>query len=207
MSGKPEPKTTVREWLIRGVAALVGAALAIGVNVASEQINSSIEDSKDTSTACPAVARGTPVGHQGMEVWLSPVRELCWGPSLDALGPGDEFDVQLHFFNATGEKVENVVVQALLPDGFELVGGSSRLKNTSYPDGKIISDGVLDPGINVGHYSNSGGAWLMFTVRVASDFRVSCDQITVYPISARLPYAGGADNSWVSASVVSNGNC
>ena len=166
----------------RKTGAFGAAILAVGVNVVSERINHSLE--AEQSATCPAKAKGTPVGHEGLEIWLSPLGESCWVPSLNSLRPGDEFDVRIYYFNATGETTTDVAVQAYLPDNIDLVGGSSQLKNANNPDGKVISNHILDPGINIGGYTNGSNAWLKFTARIGEGFDAPCGEITVHPVSA-----------------------
>lgn len=208
----PKPtKPTRRERVIRAGWAFggaVGAAhLAVVVNVTSEQINIALALAPESAPGCPATAQGVPSGHQGLKIWLRSEGERGWPQSLDDVRPGDPFDVELHFYNGVGGSQSDVVVQAYMPDGFELVAGTSRLKNANNPHGKKISDRILDPGVNVGHYTNGSNAWLMFTARMKPDAAISCGSVTVHPISARLSNAEQNDDDWVSAAIVDNGNC
>lgn len=197
----------VRVWWAIG-GAIGAAALAVVVNVVSEQVNLSLTTVPEPTPSCASNIEGTVAGREGMQIWLSPSGERCWVSSLDTVRPGDEFDVRLQYFNATSTEVKDVHIVAYVPDGFELVANTSELKNSSNPDWKKISDRILDPGINIGSYTAGSNAFVRFSVRVSPDFAMPCGGISVYPISTRLPDAAiEFDTGWVSSSVVSNGNC
>jgi hypothetical protein len=208
MSGKPEPKTTVREWLFRGVAAIVGAALAIGVNVSSEQINRSIAEAPPPiREECVQEENTARVGHQDLRIFVSEVSENCWQTSLDDIRPGDSFDVLIAFQNTTGQQVDDATAQAYLPGGYALVPSSTTWGNNRNPEGvQAVSDSIADEGMNLGSYLDGANFWIIFEVQMLATTPVECE-LTVAAISARLSHAPEPDNTWRSAAIVQPARC
>lgn len=211
-------KVTRREKVVRAlftVAGAVGAAiLAVIVNVVSAQINNGFDAAampvpvpSPSSTTCVEGVTAYPrTGHQYVEIYVRDDPESCWKPTLDDIDPGDQFQVRVQFVNYTDASVEDVVVHAWMPEEFELVPGTTTIKNSSNPTGKTVSDNIAGVGINVGKYSPGANVFIKFTARMVPTAIKSCE-FHSWAIAARLPDAPAPDNDWSTAGVISVGSC
>jgi hypothetical protein len=191
-------------WTALG--AIGAGILAIGVNVASEQINSRLEVTPESAPECEVVEWGRQVDSQQIEIAVREDADHCWRWSLDRTRPGDTFEVLAWWRNFTDSQVNDVTLEAYLPDGFSLVPGTTTLINSNNPDGMKISDNVVGAGVNVGSYLHGANAVVMFQVRMSPQMTAPC-QLTVYPISIRARLAPEPDNAWKSAAVVLPADC
>jgi hypothetical protein len=209
--------TTRREKVARVLFAIGGAAgailVGIVVNVASEQINksfdSTIPSSKSATCLTDASSTFAKSGHEVIEVFVaeqSQTNQHCWRRTLDDVLPGDVFQVEIHTANFKGKVVEDVVVEAWLPEAFELVPHTTHLRNFSNPDEKQVTDDIVGRGINIGNYHDGSHAYLIFDVRMKTSAPRPCS-FTASTIAARLSYASQPDNAWASAAIVDVGQC
>lgn len=83
---------------------------------------------------------------------------------------GDTLEVQFQYRN-TGTATQNqVMASVVLPEGTELVPGTTKLYNVLYEDGLLIEeDTVAESGIPIGNYSANSNAYVRCTVRVTED--------------------------------------
>lgn len=86
--------------------------------------------------------------------------------SVDA-NVGDTVEYQIHYKNTTGQHVDNVVVKDILPNNMEYIAGSTKLYNTTNPNGIVNTDDTIaTTGINIGGYDNDGDAYIRFRAKV-----------------------------------------
>lgn len=94
-----------------------------------------------------------------------------WHDVVDA-EIGDLVEFQITYQNTSGSIQNNVKVRNILPSNLHYIGGSTKLKNSSYPDGCDITDGepsdILNV-INIGSYAPGANAKIMFTAEVVNE--------------------------------------
>jgi len=207
-----------KEALTRLLFALGGAILAVivgvAVNVVSYQINKpfAVTDSSPAQPDSCIRESGdsfAKMGHQAIEVYVAEKAkddDHCWRRTLDTVIPGDVFQMEVKIANFTGKVVNDMVVQAYLPEGYELVPRTTRVANTTNPEGLLISDRVVSDGVSVGNYADGATAYVIFDVRMNAETLRPCD-FTASAIAARLSFAPDPDSGWASAGVVSVGDC
>lgn len=89
--------------------------------------------------------------------------------------PGATVEYQLRYQNIGTTQQNNVILKDVLPTHMQYVAGSSVLKNTSNPNGKNVSDGLVSSeGINIGDYAPNSTAYLKFSAQVANDRAAFC---------------------------------
>jgi len=94
--------------------------------------------------------------------------------------PGATVEYQLRYQNTGTTDQNNVVLKDALPTYMNYVASSSVLKNTSNPNGKSVSDGVVSSeGINIGNYAPNSTAYLKFSAKVANDKAAFCSAKTL----------------------------
>lgn len=92
--------------------------------------------------------------------------ETDWSKSISA-NPGDLVEFQFHYKNTSTETQQDVGARVTLPEGMELVPGSTKLFNASYQDGaNVEQDDVASNGIIIGNYGADADAYVRCTVRI-----------------------------------------
>ncbi|MCL2869873.1 DUF11 domain-containing protein [Candidatus Saccharibacteria bacterium] len=128
------------------------------------------------------------------------VGQTAWQKSVTAK-PGDQVQYMLTYSN-TGTTVQsNVVLKDTLPQGVTYVAGSSKLKNSNYPDGTTVSDNVVTSGINIGNYGSGGVAYLMFTGQVAANDALATCGVNTLTNSGHVSTDNGSDDSTADVTV------
>ena len=199
------------------IVALIAAAIGGGIltfvvgvatNVVSPVAASWLQgDAPAPSASRPAECLGeweeVTAGNSSVDLLVSPTGERCWSRSI-ALGAADTFDVEIQYVNATGAEQEGVTILGWLPEGVELVAGTTRVKNSSNPKSKQVSDNILKPGINIGDYSSGANAYLMYTVKVTDEFEVQCG---LGVIGAFASTWHPINSNWSGAAVITQRDC
>ncbi len=86
--------------------------------------------------------------------------------SVDA-NVGDTVEYQIYYKNTTGEHVDNVMVKDILPNNMEYVAGSTKIYNSTNPNGiKNNDDTITTTGVNIGGYDANGEAYVRFRAKV-----------------------------------------
>ncbi|MBR5408922.1 DUF11 domain-containing protein [Candidatus Saccharibacteria bacterium] len=86
--------------------------------------------------------------------------------SVDA-NIGDTVEYQIYYKNTTGEHVDNVMVKDVLPNNMEYVAGSTKIYNSTNPNGiKNNDDTITTTGVNIGGYDANGEAYIRFRAKV-----------------------------------------
>ena len=80
---------------------------------------------------------------------------------------GDEVEYQIYFDNTNDETLNNVVVRDLLPNNMELIDGTTKLYNSTFPEGAVFDDNTIaTTGVNIGNYEPGSNAYIRFRAKV-----------------------------------------
>lgn len=102
-----------------------------------------------------------------------------WKESVQAT-PGATLEYQLKYKNTGTTEQKNVSLKDTLPKNISYVPGSSYLMNTTYPNGKLVSDNLFSTnGLNVGDYLPGGAAYVKFNAKVAAKEALDCGKNTL----------------------------
>ncbi len=93
-----------------------------------------------------------------------------WQDTIDA-EVGDKVEFQIEYWNTSDEWQNDVVIRDILPPNLCYVPGSTKIKNSSYPEGADINEDFIadDNGISVGDYGPNANVFIMFTAEVIDD--------------------------------------
>ena len=95
--------------------------------------------------------------------------EKTWAETVSAKG-GDTVQFQIHAKNTGSAGIQNLVIRDILPKGLNYVAGTTKLYNTSNPNGLKVSDNIIqNSGINIGTYQANGDAYVRFDATVAAE--------------------------------------
>jgi uncharacterized repeat protein (TIGR01451 family) len=86
-----------------------------------------------------------------------------------AAKPGETVDYLIQYKNVGQAQTDNVMISDKLPAGESYVAGSTVLGNTLHPAGLKASDNITGAGINIGSYGQNGGAWIIYSAKVADN--------------------------------------
>ena len=98
-----------------------------------------------------------------VEIRVRQVGDGEWLKSVDAT-VGDEVEFMIHYKNLTDKVVDNVIIEASLPENMEYIKGTTEMYNTNHPNGAVVnSDSIItDHGINIGKYAPQGDCYVKF---------------------------------------------
>ena len=105
--------------------------------------------------------------------------EKSWVETANAKS-GDTVQFQIHAKNTGSTGIQNLVIRDILPKGLNYVAGTTKLYNTSNPNGLKVSDNIIqNSGINIGTYQANGDAYVRFdaTVTAEKDLPVCGDNV------------------------------
>ena len=95
--------------------------------------------------------------------------EKSWVETANAKS-GDTVQFQIHAKNTGSAGIQNLVIRDILPKGLNYVAGTTKLYNTSNPNGLKVSDNIIqNSGINIGTYQANGDAYVRFDATVAAE--------------------------------------
>lgn len=95
--------------------------------------------------------------------------DKTWGNSVDAK-IGDKVEFRVAYKNNSNVDQMNVMIKDILPSGLRLIPGSTKIVNTTYPNGGIIEqDDITSKGINIGGYTSGSNAFVRFQAEVVDD--------------------------------------
>ncbi|MDQ5943492.1 MAG: hypothetical protein QG675_260 [Patescibacteria group bacterium] len=101
---------------------------------------------------------------------------------------GDRLYFKVDFKNEGTDKMNNVVITDKLPSQFEVLPGTTKLYNATYPDGHLIPDGALFTagGVGVGNYGAGINGYILYQVKVKDNTQglltnVACARSTEVP--------------------------
>ena len=90
-----------------------------------------------------------------------------WQKSVNAIKDGT-VEYRLEYKNTGSTTQNDVVLKDKLPAGLTYVAGSSKLYNSTNPQGKAIGDGISQGGVNIGNYAAGANAILTFQAKVTA---------------------------------------
>lgn len=129
-----------------------------------------------------------------------------WKESVEAQ-PGATVDYQIQYKNTGSTDQNNVVLKDTLPANVSYVPGSTYLKNTSNPNGKLVSDDLTNgTGINIGNYTPGSNAFVKFSAKVNSNKDLYCATTTLKNV-ARVETNNGSKEDTADVVVKSDKNC
>ncbi len=91
-----------------------------------------------------------------------------WHDSVE-VKVGDKVEYQIQYRNTSEGNAthRDVMIRDVLPNNVRYVEGSTKLYNSTYPQGAAVNqDTVATTGINIGHYSKGANAFVRFTGEV-----------------------------------------
>ena len=92
--------------------------------------------------------------------------EKSFSDSVDAK-LGDIVEYQIYFENTNDEHMSNVMVRDVLPNNMEYIPGTTKLYNSTNPNGITNTDDTITTtGINIGGYDPTGNAYIRFRAKV-----------------------------------------
>jgi hypothetical protein len=188
--------------LITGLTA--GVATPIGESL-SAKITGEV---KVKASTCPG---STLEGQAGKVSTMTLVRKhgtTCWRSMLSDLAPGTEVDVLINAENYSGRQVDDLTIQAYLPDDFSLVPGSTIFGNSVHPKGVSATDDITGTGINVGSYAPRANAWAIFTARTPASPSVSCG-VSTWVLGGRVAHPSEDDviGDWSTVGILDYIKC
>ena len=83
--------------------------------------------------------------------------------------PGDTTTYRVEFLNSGTVDLTNVGFHDVLPAGVTLVPGTTKLYNSSHPEGLTMKDIIGQNGFNTGLYGGKANATLIYQVKLNSD--------------------------------------
>lgn len=84
---------------------------------------------------------------------------------------GDKVEFQIRYTNTSKQDQLDVAMRDILPQSLRYVPGSTKIKNSNYPNGATINGDALvsDNGLKIGDAAAGGGTVVMFTAEVIGD--------------------------------------
>lgn len=99
----------------------------------------------------------------------------AWSEAITAKS-GDKINYRIQFKNSGEVAMKNVVIRDILPTGMTYVKGSTKVYNTSSPNGVVVSDKIVtNSGINIGDYIPGGNAWIYFSATIDASVSEKCN--------------------------------
>lgn len=98
-----------------------------------------------------------------------------WGKTVNA-NVGDIVEFRVSYTNLSKTEVQNdVAIKHILPKSLRYVDGTTKLINSTYPDGThhFANGSIVGNGINIGAYKPYGNAYVYFRAEVIEDGLVS----------------------------------
>jgi hypothetical protein len=92
------------------------------------------------------------------------------------------------YTNAGNTKQNNVVIRDSLPLTMSLVPGSTKVTNSTYPNGQLVSnDNITHGGITIGNYSPGAVAYITFRVKVPAADKLECGNTVFNNVGVARP--------------------
>ncbi len=95
--------------------------------------------------------------------------DKTWGNGVEAK-IGDTVEFRMSYKNNDTADQLNVMIGDILPAGLRYVPGSTKLVNSTYPNGATINeDDIITRGINIGGYGAGANAFIRFQAEVVDE--------------------------------------
>ena len=119
------------------------------------------------------------------------------------IGSNDEVEFKITYKNTGTLDQRNVNIKDLLPAGLTLIPGTTRVVSGSNPNGKIVSDNVVNKGINLGTLTIGSHVELTFRAKIDAS-KLVCGNNTITNIAQVLTENGGKSDK---ATITVQKNC
>ena len=104
--------------------------------------------------------------------------EKNWNETVTA-NVGDKVEFQIEYWNTSDKWQNGVVIRDILPPNLRYVPGSTKIKNSSHPNGAVVNEDIITTdGIQVGDYGPDSNVYVIFTAEVVDD-SLACGQNTL----------------------------
>lgn len=92
---------------------------------------------------------------------------------------GDKVEFQIQYRNTSDKQQTSVAIKDILPSNLRYVPGSTKIMNSSHPNGaNVTEDHLVNDGLLIGNYGPNANAFLMFTAEVV-DNNLACGNNTL----------------------------
>jgi uncharacterized repeat protein (TIGR01451 family) len=106
----------------------------------------------------------------------------------NAAQPGDTLDYMITYENAGNSQQNEVVIRDSLPLNMALVPGTTKVYNTSYPNGQLVtSNNITAGGITIGNYTPGASAYITFQAKLPAADKLECGNTTFNNVGVARP--------------------
>lgn len=134
---------------------------------------------------------------------VSPTGQKQWQEDYTAQ-KGETVDYKITYKNTGTSAQDNVNIKDTLPKGMNYKFGSTKVYNSTNPNGRGVSDNVIAQGINIGNYSASASAVVTYSATVGDIENAVCGTNTLVNTASAIT-SGGSKND--TANVIVNVTC
>ena len=107
---------------------------------------------------------------------------------------GETVEFQIMYKNLNATQVSNTTLRDSLPKGLEYVANSTKIYNSTYPNGAAVtSDKLTAEGINIGGYKVGANAYIRFQAKVV-DNSLTCGTNRLINWAKAVNYVGTSTN-------------
>jgi len=100
---------------------------------------------------------------------VAKIGDTSWSESVN-VKPGEVVNYLIDYTNTSSIQQNDVVIKDYLPAGLTYIAGSTKVFNSTNPDGLKVSDNIVsNSGINIGNYKANAGAYVMFKAQVVEN--------------------------------------
>lgn len=180
-----QTRTSRRKRWASSVAIVGVIALLVGIFVpVSTRSSGSTASSTPSSQFSPA-SSVTPVPSlspgSAFEMELNVRTAEGWVREVTTT-PSNGYQFMATYRNSGTTHHRDVVMIVELPEGLAYIPGSTRLVNSSNPNGLSTSDNIASKvGINIGDYQSGAIAYVLFTAYLAGGDKFPCREKTIVP--------------------------
>jgi uncharacterized repeat protein (TIGR01451 family) len=111
---------------------------------------------------------------------------------------GDTLAYLITVKNEGNTQLNNVIVRDSLPPGLQYVAGSARLYNSNHPSGMVISDNLINGGVNTGNYTPGADVKIRFQAIIPAD-QSTCNLTYTNVAATRADSLGEYYNTAIAA--------
>ena len=148
-----------------------------------------VVDGKLVPYACPETSTPTsasPSSSSGNAVLVDLYQKAsslpCWSPIFAPATPGQKIYFEIRYQNNSPDVQRNVEFRVGLPKNFDLVPGSTYLKNGNNPQGLFVeSNSIATDGILTGDYAPGAAGYVLFLVKfpLSGDLKCGLNELAV----------------------------
>jgi uncharacterized repeat protein (TIGR01451 family) len=110
-----------------------------------------------------------------------------WAQSNTAQ-PGDTLDYMITYENAGNSQQDTVVIRDSLPLNMALVPGTTKVYNSNYPNGQLVtSNNITAGGITIGSYTPGASAYITFQAKLPAADKLECGTTTFNNVGVARP--------------------